>query len=817
MKAPYTWLQEYVPDAPPSGEVAERLALVGTEVERVAPFGVPNGSNGGGDAYRVGTVLEFEQHPDADRLRLCQIDVGEGEPRQIVCGATNFSQGDRVAVVLPGGHLPDGTKIKKAKLRGVESHGMMLSERELGLSADHSGLMILPSEWQNGEPLLQHMPLADEVLELEVTSNRPDILSIAGVARELATAFDLELHDPLAGDVDATGAGSVEDHVSVTVEATDLCPRYMARAFVDVKVGQSPAWLKARLAAAGMRAINNVVDVTNYVMLATGQPLHAFDGDKLRGQSIVVRRAKDGEKVTTLDDMERTLDSSMLAICDTEGVGVIAGIMGAEDVEVSDGTTRIVLEAACFDGPTILRTSHRLALRSESSSRFEKKLDPHLPEVALKAASRLLVELCGATLVPGTIDVIAGDLPQSMSIDLPAQLLARTLGVDVPGAMVVTLLEGLGYTVTPSGDGWNVGVPHWRMFDTTRPIDLVEEVGRMWGLDRIPSTLPARKAALGTLSKAQRLQRQLEDAATGIGLHECLTYSLVTAGDGDALGLPADSIVALSNPMTAEHSELRGTLVGSMLDVVAHNQSLGADRIALFETGRTFARSDSPLSSSMGTIYADERRVLAVSCAGTLWGDHLGQSGVAADFAAVSGIVDSLTRSVGVPVEIRPFASGSPKWLHPGRSGAVVLGDTEIGWVGELHPQLTKDADVRGTVAAAEFELQPLVDHQPEVITYSHVSTFPPVRQDVALIVKNDVAANDVLTIVRAEAGDLLEHVACFDRYEGDPIPSGSYSLALKLTFRAPDRTLTDDEVAQVRNRIVSALSERLGAQLRGS
>lgn len=833
MKAPLSWLRQYVKDIPATSVVAERLAIVGTEVERVIHTGVPLSRNGHAydnghdpsDCFRVGRVVQFEQHPNADRLRLCTIDVGEATPRQIICGASNFSQGDTVAVALPGAVMPDGTVLEPATLRGVESFGMMLSERELELSTDHNGIMILPKGMEVGSRLADHIPLSDEILELEITSNRPDCLGIYGIARELSAAFHLPLEDVFAEDAPAGGSGSVSDVVTVSVADGDLCPRYMARAFVDVAVGDSPPWLKARLAAVGMRSINNVVDVTNYVMMLTGQPLHAFDADAIEGATLTVRRAAQGEQVTTLDDVERTLTPEMLVIADAKSVGVIAGIMGAAHVEVGEATTRIVLEAASFNGTSVMTTSAALGIRTESSSRFEKGLDPYNPEIALRYASRMLVELCGATMVPGTIDVGGEDLPALPVIEFPLSCVDETLGIEVPVSALETILPDLGYSIGAriAGDDidqsiWSIGVPHWRMYDTTRPIDLVEEIARIHGLEKIPAQMPAHRSTDGGLTAAQTLQRVLEDACAGMGLREVVTYSLVSHDDNDWFGSGDTQAVVLNNPMTVEHAELRTDLVGCLLGVVARNQALGSASTNVFEIGRVFHALPDGASEVLGDdglpSFAREERMLGLCCSGQLFGGRFDAAGIDADFGAVVGMVESLALRAGLALTVAAPATPAP-WMHPGRCATVWAGGEAVGSVAEVHPNTLKRLGIRGTACAAELKMSAFELVADIVSTYTPFSEFPPVRQDIALVVANGVTAGSLLETVRDVGGTELESVHVFDRYAGEPIPEGSYSLALRLSFRSADRTLTDADVATMRNAIVEQLAAKHSARLR--
>jgi phenylalanyl-tRNA synthetase beta chain len=818
MRVPYSWLRAIVPGLPDDPSVvAERLTVSGTIVEAIHEVGVANASNGGGEAFRVGRVVELEQHPDADKLRVAKVDVGDGALHQIVCGAPNVAQGETVAVVLPGGVMPGGMKIKDAKLRGVESRGMMMSERELELSTDHSGLMLLPKELEIGTPLNDVFPIGDHVLELEVTGNRPDCLGMIGVAVEAGTAMGEDLIDLGPYDVEPTGTGDVTDHVTVELQASDLCTRYMARAFVDVTVGESPLWLKAWLARSGMRSINNIVDITNYVMLFTGQPLHAFDADHLRGATIVVRRATDGEQVTTLDDVERTLSPDVLVIADAEQPAVIAGVMGAADVEVTAQTTRIVLEAACFDGPSIQRTSRDLGLRSESSSRFEKGLDPYSPETALGFASRMLVEICGATMVPGTIDARAPEgLRQRPTIDMPAELPSRILGIDIDDAGVVETLGRLRFGAVRGAAGWSIDVPHTRMFDVTRPIDVVEELGR-FRLDQVPSVLPPLAAGGALLTRMQRLRRLLEDTAAGLGLNEVVSYGLVPPGTGESLGMAEEDLIRLANPLTVEHAELRTGLFPAHLEIARRNAAAGEPDVAMFEVGRTyFAQQPGAVGDDGLPRYSSERDVLGILATGSLGGGRWDLEGIPVDFPAVAGLVHAVLAATGIEPELSAITN-PPAWVHPGQAAEVrAVGGNVLGWVATLHPRYAAEHGVDQVAIAAHLDLHAIDAARELRPRFSAFSEFPPVREDIALVLADSVAGGLVRQAALAAGGELLERVDVFDRYVGAPIPDGHHSLALRLTFRALDRTLTDEETATVRGRIVESLVATFGAELRG-
>ena len=571
MKVPVPWLREYVDVDATTVEIADRLAIATGEVERISYRGVAD-ADGNYGRYLVGRVVEAGKHPNADRLQLCSVDVGEGEPRQIVCGAWNFGAGATVAVALPGAVLPDGRTLERAKLRGTVSDGMILSEAELKISDDHAGILVLGEPHEPGTPLRDVLQLGEEVLEIELTRNRPDCLSVYGIAREVAALFAAEL-GPVPGE-DPPLAG--DEHPDITVEDAEGCPRYIGRLFSDVTIGPSPPWLKARLTAAGMRPISNVVDVTNYVMLALGNPLHAFDFETLRGGRIVVRRARPGEEFTSLDGNLRKLDPADLVIADAEGAIAFAGIMGGLETEVTESTTSLLLEAANFEPGTILWSSERHSLRTEGSNRWEKGVDPYLAPDAARLATQLVVELAGARWT-GDTDVKA-ELPEPPVVHYRTGRANRIVGVEIEEQEQKDALERLGFDVMP---GWDVQVPTWRMRDTTREIDLVEEVARVHGLEKIPFTLPLRSAMSGRLSKHQRLRRLVEDVMVGAGFFEAYTLSLVAHDeDPNALRLP--------DPLTSEHAVLRTTLLGGLVNAAAHNVAVGNEDVALFEIARVY-------------------------------------------------------------------------------------------------------------------------------------------------------------------------------------------------------------------------------------
>ncbi len=732
MKVPYAWLREYCDPGASVEELAERLAMTGTEVERVGTIGPPSA-----EAFVVGRVLAVEKHPKADRLSVCTVDTGDGE-RTIVCGAPNVAAGQTVPVALPGATLPGGHEIGEAKLRGVRSAGMICASSELELGEGPPGIMVLDDDGlAPGTSLAEVLPIAEQVLELEVTPNRVDCFGVYGVAREVHAISGASLDsEPWAEDAPAGGKGEVGDYASVEVEAPDLCPRFTARVFTDVTIAPSPPWLQARLTAAGQRPINNVVDITNYVMLLTAQPLHAFDLDKVPGGALTVRTAAEGEKMTTLDGEERAFDAETVLVCDSNGPSGIAGIMGGQTSEVSDETTSVLLEVANWAGTNILRTSRMLGLRSEASSRFEKQLHPGLCARAQRVASRLMVELCDAELVPGTIDV-AAEIPSPHRIVLRGERVEGLLGMRIEQADQVAYLERLGFDVEADGEDLEVEVPPDRHYDVTREVDLIEEVARVHGLDEhLPSTLPASAGQVGGLNREQRLRRRAEDSMRDLGFDEIVGWSFTDPGEPGRLrisgGDPRAKGVVISNPLSEDQSVMRTTLLGSLLNVAQRNRARGVDRISLFESGRVYlptGRKDDSLSPTglkdqpewtdrpVGALagdfpghrpppFAEPHRLgcLAIgSLAPTSWRGEAETT----DFFALKGVLEALVGQLGAELSLDIEPSGDP-FLHPGRSARFALGGAPAGWIGELHPLICREWDIAAAVAF-ELELEALV------------------------------------------------------------------------------------------------------------
>ncbi len=811
MRAPIEWLHEYCRPDLDSAALADRLAMTGTEVERVEHHGVR-----ALEQFVVGLVLAAEPHPDADRLRICRVDVGEGEPSQIVCGAPNVAAGQTVAVAKPGAIMPDGSRLEAAKLRGQASQGMILAEDEVGIGTDHDGTMVLdaggpdpgaldPGALDPGAPLEAVLPIATDVLELEITQNRPDCLGVYGVAREVHAATGARLAPPPWAD--DPGSPGTLDAVRISVEDPELCPRFTARAFEDVRIGPSPPWLKARLMASGQRPISNVVDITNYVMLLTGQPLHAFDLDQVAGSELTVRRAAAGERMETLDGQTRTLTEEMVLIADADGPTSIAGVMGGARSEVGEGTTRVLMEAATWNGPNIHRTSLQLGLRTEASGRFEKQLEPEQALEAQAVATQLMLELCHARQLPGTIDVGGPGAPP-VTIRLRDARLSGLLGLEVPRERSAAILRALEFGVAEADDGLDVTVPPFRRGDVTREADVIEEVARLGAIQDLPATLPPRHGAAGRLTGEQRLRRRTSDALTAQGLHETVGWSFTAAEQAERLRIADRPAVALANPMSREQSRLRTTLIGGLLDAARRNRARGAGPVRLFEAGAVYLPEDGELPREPYRVGV----LLAGAVRRPTWREQVPPG---TDFFAGKGVLAGLLDAVRVAWTLE---AGSPEpFLHPGRAARVLVGDRAAGWIGEIHPQIAGMWDFDDPVAAFEIDFATVAARVAET-AYRDVTSFPEVREDLAVIIPEAVTAAAVVDVALAAGRPLLDAAEVFDVYR-DPerIGAGKVSLALRLTFRAADRTLTDEEVAARRGKVATALAERLQGHVRDS
>lgn len=812
MRVPLSWLREYVDFGLTTEEVVEAFSLHSQEVDGVERFGVLDGE------VVVGEVLEFEPHPNADRLSVAKVDLG-GQEVQIVAGAPNPYPGARVPVVLPGSVMADGTKLKKAKLRGLESYGMMMSERELGISPDHGGILLLGDGYEVGRPVADYFPVGETVLELDITPNRPDLWGMIGVARELAAILrtDFRIPDP---SFEANGAPTGD--YALRVEDEDLCPRYDLRRISGLASDRkAPIWMRRRVYVAGMRPISAVVDATNYVMLETGQPIHAFDAEKISG-GIVVRRAEPGEKMTLLDGSTRALDREMLVIADEERSRAIAGVMGGEDAEVGGGTTDALIEVANFAGRNVLETSQRLGLRTDASGRFERGLDPNMVNYAMDRVTQLLAGHAGGRSAADTLSHYPEPVrPWEVLLRLErAELL---LGMPVEEDEAAGILESLGCGVRREDGSLLTEVPTFRR-DLRREADLVEEIGRLIGLDKVPEDLPGVSQP-GGLTDEQRKIRLLRRLLADLGLSEAITYPfgpdrwLADLGLGDEAAVPE-----LANPLSSESGKLRTRILPGLLDAVARNRAFGVRGGALFEVGHIFEGNPpedrdtatrfrltgvvSNPEHASGLMGVRETLKVCAVLAGTVRPAGWNAPEHRAGFFEAKGLVERLVPGATFESEAEPF-------LHPGRAAVVLVDGEKVGWVGELHPESAEKFELEGWPVAA-FELDAEFcepDPEPRFQTFTNV---PAVGRDLAVVVDSDVPVGALLEAVRSVRSPILDDVRVFDMYEGAQVPEGRKSVALNFTFQG-EETLTDEAVNEEIGRIASKLEADFEARVRSS
>ncbi len=809
MRVPLTWLHEYLDFDLSATELVDLFSLHSQEIDGVYRFGVADGE------VVVGEVVEFGPHPDADRLFVAKVDLG-GREVQIVAGAPNPYPGARVPVVLPGSVMPDGTKLREAKLRGLKSYGMMMSERELGISADHGGILLLDDTHEIGRPVADYFPVAETVLDIDVTPNRPDLWGMIGVARELAAILEVDLRIP---EPSPERGGKPTAEFGLRVEAGALCPRYDLRRVSDLEPGRkAPVWMRRRIYAAGMRAINAVVDATNYVMLETGQPIHAFDATKV-SDGIVVRLARPDEEITLLDGSVRQLDAEMLVIADEERGLVIAGVMGAEDAEVGDETTDALIEAANFEGRNILQTSQKLGLRTDASGRFERGLDPNMIEYAMDRVTALLTKSPGGRVADDTLSHYPEPVDRwRVPLRLDRAELVLGMPVELDGA--VARLERLGCRVDREDSRLTATVPTFRR-DLRREIDLVEEVGRLIGLDKVPEMLPAVPQP-GALTETQQRTRLLRRLLCDLGLSEAITYPFGPERWTEALGLDDDA-VRMRNPLSVEAGSLRTSMLPGLLDAAARNRAFGARGVALFEPGSVFLPDPPPedvrdaalrfrMTGERDGNDADrlmgvrEENRLGIVLAGIIDPAGWNVPEVRAGLFEAKGLAERL-----VPGS-RFVPAGRP-YLHPGRSAVVMVGEMEAGWVGELHPDVVESFDLGSwPVAVLELDVaycQP--DPEPRFEPFVNV---PAVARDLAVLVEERVPVGEMLHAIDDLPSSMLTEARVFDVYAGSPVPEGQKSVAFGFTFQG-EKTLTDEEVDSEVGRIVDRLRAEFDARVR--
>ncbi len=819
MKVSLKWLSDYVDVPSDIKEFCDRLDLTGTGVEGVEKLGSAY------DGVVVGHVLTCEPHPDSDHMHVVTVDVGAGEPVQIVCGAPNIAAGINVPVATIGAVLPGDFKIKKSKLRGVTSCGMCCSKRELGMGTDHEGIWILPEDAACGQPIADYLKLTDTVLDLEITPNRPDCLSMVGMAREVGAMYQVPASDPLqdmAGKLEISAAEAAS--VSVSIEDEVRCPRYTARVIRDCKVGPSPDWMVERLAAIGQRSINNIVDVTNYILFLFGQPLHAFDFDKLVGDDgaakVIVRAAQEGERLVTLDGEDRALTPDMTVIATPErGAVALAGVMGGLDTEVTDETTNILLEAATFEAGRTSRTSRNLGLISESSMRYERGVDDHSIEVRSAAAAALIAEVSGGTVVlMNEGDEIVDTWPvcsEPVKLRFRVPRFCAMMGSDIPTDFVVGTLERLGCKVEGSIDAevLEVVAPTFRP-DLEREIDLYEEVLRLWGMDRIGSTLPGGRGRVGVRTEGQRIASLVNDTLRACGMNETMTYSFAEPSDIERLRMKADDLgdaVELLNPLNADQSVMRQSIVPGLLRSVAYNQSRGVKNVQLYEIGTVFFAAE-------GRKKPKERQKVAGVMAGAMHEAGWNRSEVAFDFFDGKGVLESIARELALPkVRFRALSAEEALHLQPGRAAEMMAAGAVIGWVGEIHPLAAGAFEANAPIVAFELDMAALVKAARPARDYVDVPTFPAVAMDQAFVVSEDVTHERMCQVMTSAGGKLLESVSLFDVYRDEErVGAGKKSMAYALTYRAADRTLTSEEVERAHERLVKKVCGATGAEVRG-
>ena len=797
MRVSLKWLREFVDIDLDTEELVARLNMSGTKVEAVHLPGRDI------EGVIVAEVLDISEHPNADTLTLVDVRTGEGLEQRVVCGARNFKVGDHVPFAQVGASLGD-TKIAERKIRGEVSRGMLCSAAELALSKDHSGIYVLGDDAPLGADIVRLLDLDDPIIELEITPNRPDCMGMIGIAREVAALTGSELRLPSAAVAEDDG---LSGHVRIEILDGEGCPRYCARYVAGVAVGSSPSWLGVRLTGAGIRPVSNVVDVTNYVMLETGQPLHGFDADKVHERHIIVRRAEENEAFETLDGIQRKLSKDDLLIADPAGPLALAGVMGGLDSEVSDDTTNVIIESAHFDKVSVAFTNQRHQLRTEASARFERGTDPENVVYAATRAAKLIVEHCGGAVASAVEDAYPAPKPRSRIRLRPAQTEAL-LGVRVPTADQAAALRAIEFDVADEGDVLEVEVPGFRP-DVTREADLIEEVARLVGFDKLPSTLP--KGWAGGLNRDQRAERALKRVLVDLGLFEAWTPSFMSARDLEALHVEADNparnAVELMNPMTEDERWLRTTLLPGLLRSASRNLAHGTSGAALFEIARVY--------EPIGETLPSERLVLSGVCAGERSTKTWLSAERGWDFFAAKGVVDAALGRLGVgPADYDP-GKGMP--FHPTRVARVRLDDVAIGVIGAVHPDVIAAFDIPAATEAVAFELalEPVFAVLPGRPEVEDLPRFPPVYVDLAIVVDESVPASMVKSLLQRAGAPEVRSVRLFDVYRGEQVRAGKKSLAYALEMRAPDRTLTDEDANEVRERIMSALAEKTGAELR--
>ena len=794
MDLPMSWLGDYtdITGVTPK-EYSDKMTMSGSKVEGVENLGREL------DKVVVGKVLECEDHPDSDHLHVCMVDVGEDEPIQIVCGAPNVAVGQKVPVALNGSTLPGGMKIKKGKLRGVMSNGMICSHDELGIEPSRLGyepeygILVLDETSEIGSDVKDLFGLNENVVEFEITSNRPDCFSIIGLARETAATFKkpFNVPTPTFKEVD----GDIKDMISVSISDPEKCMRYCARAVKNVKIGPSPKWMRERLEACGVRAINNIVDITNYVLLEYGQPMHAFDIRDIAGGKINVRRANDGEVIKTLDEEDRTLTSDDLVIADSDRAIAIAGVMGGFNSEIKDDTTTVVFESAMFDAASVRLTAQRVGLRTESSSRFEKGLDYTNTVPAIERACQLVEELgCGEN-VGGMIDVL-GNVPESVSIKFRPEKINAFLGTDVSTEEMLEIFARLG--IKADTDEMMLYPPSWRP-DLLAEADIAEEVARFYGYDIIPTTLMTGATTCGIKTPEQKLESEISTILTSQGMYEIYTYNFQSPSVLDKLNIPADSElrnqVKISNPLGEDTSVMRTTMAGSMLDTLSRNYNYRTKSAKLFELGRVY------IPNEKGQL-PDEPRTLMMG----MYGD--------VDFFDIKGVCEEMFSELHIENVEYERLTDNPVY-HPGRSAVIKVNGKTLGVIGEVHPSVLRNFEIGTKAYIGELDFMTIFNASNRDVKYTPLTKFPAVTRDFSVVVDAMTPVAEIEKVMKKAGGKLLTKLELNDVYTGSQIPEGKKSVMYKAEFKAPDRSLTGEEADNLHAKIVKNLGNELGAELR--
>ncbi|MDY6228769.1 MAG: phenylalanine--tRNA ligase subunit beta [Clostridium sp.] len=791
MKVPFNWLKDYVDVNIDAKELGDRLTLSGSALEEVITQG---------DVIKnivTGKIVEITQHPDADKLKVCQVDIGT-ETIQIVTAATNMKEQDIVPVALHKSILADGTEIKKGKLRGVVSNGMFCSEEELGIAGDEPvhGLMILPADAPLGMDIKEYLNLNKSILDFDITSNRPDCLSMVGMARETAATLGTSYKMPNL-NYEVKTSENINDKIKVEVRDS-LCRRYMARGVKNVKIMPSPGWMQERLLEAGVRPINNIVDITNFVMLEIGEPMHAFDAREIKSGKIVVERAKDDEIFVTLDEIERKLDSSFLCIKDDETSIGLAGIMGGLNSEIQEDTTEVIFEAANFDGTNIRVNSKKLNLRSESSARFEKDIDPNLAEIAINRACALVCELGCGEIMEGTIDIYNSKKEEG-HITVDSKWINKFLGTEISKEDMKKYLDLLELKTEINEDNLDITIPTFRI-DIGIKEDIAEEVARIYGYDKIPTTIYSASTGREPKYKNQILRDLIVDVMVSSGLNQSISYSFISPKVFDKINLPQDSelrnVIKIKNPLGEDYSVMRTTTIHSMMESLGRNYSRNNAYARLFEIGKVYIPNEDE------TVIPTENNILTIGMYGNC------------DYLDLKGVVENALEKLGLSKVKFTRESDNPSY-HPGKTAALMIGNKKVGVLGEVHPDVSENYGVDENCYLAELNLDLLFEYAKTDKKYKALPKFPAVTRDIALLVDDEILVQEIEDTIRRAGGNLVEKVELFDIYKGAQIPEGKKSIAYAIAYRDEKKTLTDNDVNKVHDKILRSLEHKLGATLR--